>query len=243
MVARIEKVSASMEILKKFKSWLSFKKETTPRTNTYQQNEEKNTNGKKRSVKRNAEPISEEESVRRKCHRTETIKLPTKTELGKDKALECNTSSPKGTYKAHFVAKDNVKSATPPNENHMDDESEENTSLTDYEVKTIGSIHEIREKCERFDREIESFTDITGSRQFLYVDDNLQSHIEKLDKIDAKESTNIRKERKSAVRYICLLIDRLEVIAKRNQEQLVTPKQLKAAPISREQFLEGKKEE
>ncbi|XP_018573592.1 uncharacterized protein LOC108912736 [Anoplophora glabripennis] len=232
-----------MEILKKFRSWLSFKKGVSPETNTYQENKERNTNRKKRSVKRNAEPVSEEESVRRKCYKKETTtKSLNKAQL-ENKNFESHTISTSETLESNLEAKDPARIIIPSKQNHVEEEGEDNEILNDYEIKTIGSIQEIRGKCEKFDQEIESFPDIMGSKQFLMVDENLQSHIETLDRIDAKDSTIIRKERKSAVRYICLLIDRLEIIAKKNHEQLVKPNQMALAPISREQFLEGKKEE
>lgn len=175
--------------------------------------------------------------MKRKCSKKETEK-ENKTRLEEDINDLAEISQPKVNSRTNLESEE-ISLST---ENQLEDENEIEIPLNEYEVKTIGNIHSIREKCKEFDHKISNFTDVTGSKQFLFVDENLQSNMEKLDGIDAKGSTPIRKERKSTIKYICLLIDRLEFIAKKNQEQL-KPKPLKTPPIFRDQFLEGKKEE
>lgn len=218
----------------------SHKKDVLAETDVHRRNEEKFTSKKKRSVKRNAEPISDEESVRRKCYKKETEKALTKTQLGEDINHLCNISA--ANARTEIEEEEHARKNSLQEESHAENGNENETPLNEYEVKTIGNIHKIREKCKEFDHKINNFTDVTGSKQFLFVDENLQKNIEKLDGIDARESTRIRKERRCTVKYICLLIDKLEVIAKKNQEQL-KPGQLEAPPVFRAQFLEGKKEE
>ncbi|KAJ8972018.1 hypothetical protein NQ314_000400 [Rhamnusium bicolor] len=86
-----------------------------------------------------------------------------------------------------------------------------------YEEKCLKRIYEILEKSREFESKIDTFSDITGSQQFYYLDENLQRNIEKLDRIDIRESTRLKEERTNAIKFIYNAIERLETQAQVNE--------------------------